>query len=86
MCLEAKGYMFAGALLSAATNLLFALLAQVGASVPLLIGVVAMDNLSGGLAAAAFVAINRRHLTAVQMILWEESVPAELTDTVEANC
>jgi PAT family beta-lactamase induction signal transducer AmpG len=48
--------LFAGALLAAATNLLFAFLAQVGASVPLLIGVVAMDNLSGGLAAAAFVA------------------------------
>lgn len=48
--------LFAGAVLSAATNLLFALLAQVGASVPLLIGVVAMDNLSGGLAASAFVA------------------------------
>lgn len=48
--------LFAGALLSAATNLLFAFLAQVGASVPLLIGVVAMDNLSGGLAASAFVA------------------------------
>lgn len=48
--------LFTGALLAAATNLLFAWLAQVGASVPLLIGVVAMDNLSGGLAAAAFVA------------------------------
>lgn len=48
--------LFAGALLSAATNLLFALLAKVGASVPVLIGVVAMDNLSGGLATAAFVA------------------------------
>jgi PAT family beta-lactamase induction signal transducer AmpG len=48
--------LFAGALLAAATNLLFALLAKAGASVPLLIGVVAMDNLSGGLAAAAFVA------------------------------
>lgn len=48
--------LFTGALLSAATNLLFALLAKVGASVPLLIGVVAMDNLSGGLATAAFVA------------------------------
>lgn len=35
--------------------------------------------------AAAFVAISRRHLTAVQMILWEESGPAELTDTVEAT-
>jgi PAT family beta-lactamase induction signal transducer AmpG len=48
--------LFTGALLAAATNLLFALLAHVGASVPMLIGVVAMDNLSGGLAAAAFVA------------------------------
>lgn len=48
--------LFAGAVLAAATNLLFALLAKVGASVPLLIGVVAMDNLSGGLASAAFVA------------------------------
>jgi PAT family beta-lactamase induction signal transducer AmpG len=48
--------LFSGALLAAATNLLFALLAHVGASVPMLIGVVAMDNLSGGLAAAAFVA------------------------------
>ena len=48
--------LFTGALLAAATNLLFAMLAQMGASVPMLIGVVAMDNLSGGLAAAAFVA------------------------------
>ncbi len=48
--------LFTGALLAAATNLLFAMLAQIGASVPMLIGVVAMDNLSGGLAAAAFVA------------------------------
>ncbi len=48
--------LFIGALLSAATNLLFALLAKAGASVALLIGVVAMDNLSGGLATAAFVA------------------------------
>jgi PAT family beta-lactamase induction signal transducer AmpG len=48
--------LFTGALLAAATNLLFAYLAQVGASLGLLIGVVAMDNLSGGLAAAAFVA------------------------------
>lgn len=48
--------LFAGALLSAATNLLFALLAKMGASLPMLIGVVAMDNLSAGLATAAFVA------------------------------
>ncbi len=48
--------LFAGALLAAATNLLFAMLAQQGASVPFLIAVVMLDNLSGGLAAAAFVA------------------------------
>ena len=48
--------LFAGALLVALTNLLFAVLAKVGASVPMLIAVVAMDNLAGGMASAAFVA------------------------------
>ncbi len=48
--------LFLGALLSAATNLLFLLLAQSGANVPLLILVIAADNLSTGLALAAFVA------------------------------
>jgi PAT family beta-lactamase induction signal transducer AmpG len=48
--------LFTGALLVALTNLLFALLAKVGASVPMLIVVVAMDNLAGGMASAAFVA------------------------------
>ena len=48
--------LFSGALLVALTNLLFAVLAQAGDSVPMLIVVVAMDNLSGGLASAAFVA------------------------------
>jgi PAT family beta-lactamase induction signal transducer AmpG len=48
--------LFVGALLVALTNLLFALLAQVGNSVPMLIVVVAMDNLAGGMASAAFVA------------------------------
>jgi PAT family beta-lactamase induction signal transducer AmpG len=48
--------LFTGALLVALTNLLFALLAHVGASVPMLIVVVAMDNLAGGMATAAFVA------------------------------
>jgi len=45
-----------GAVLSAATNLLFLLLAQHAADVPLLILVIAADNLSAGLASAAFVA------------------------------
>ncbi len=48
--------LFTGAALVALTNLLFALLAKVGASVPMLIVVVAMDNLAGGMASAAFVA------------------------------
>ena len=48
--------LFTGALLVALTNLLFALLAKVGASVPMLVAVVAMDNLAGGMASAAFVA------------------------------
>ncbi|MCW8945603.1 MAG: MFS transporter [Sedimenticola sp.] len=48
--------LFLGALLSAGTNLLFLLLAQSGADVPLLIMVIAADNLSAGLAGAAFVA------------------------------
>ncbi len=48
--------LFLGALLSAATNLLFLLLAQSGANVSLLIMVIAADNLSAGLASAAFVA------------------------------
>jgi len=48
--------LFVGAVLAAATNLLFALLAQVGPDIPMLMVVVAMDNLSAGLASAAFVA------------------------------
>lgn len=48
--------LFAGALLSAVTNLLFLLLASNGADVTLLILVITADNLSAGLAGAAFVA------------------------------
>ncbi len=48
--------LFLGAVLSAATNLLFLLLAQSGADVPMLILVIAADNLSAGLASAAFIA------------------------------
>nr|VFJ92277.1 MAG: MFS transporter, PAT family, beta-lactamase induction signal transducer AmpG [Candidatus Kentron sp. H]VFJ93204.1 MAG: MFS transporter, PAT family, beta-lactamase induction signal transducer AmpG [Candidatus Kentron sp. H]VFK00054.1 MAG: MFS transporter, PAT family, beta-lactamase induction signal transducer AmpG [Candidatus Kentron sp. H] len=48
--------LFAGALLSAGTNLLFVLLAQIGPHVGLLTVVIAADNLSAGLAGAAFVA------------------------------
>lgn len=45
-----------GAFLAAATNVLFALLATIGADVRALMVVIAADNLSGGLASAAFVA------------------------------
>ncbi len=48
--------LFLGAVLSAATNLLFMLLAQSEASIPMLILVIAADNLSAGLASAAFIA------------------------------
>ncbi len=48
--------LFVGAILAAATNLLFALLAQRGDDFWLLVGVVGMDNLSAGVAVAAFVA------------------------------
>ncbi len=48
--------LFLGGLLAAATNLLFALLATLGHDLPMLMVVVGMDNLSGGLATAAFVA------------------------------
>jgi PAT family beta-lactamase induction signal transducer AmpG len=48
--------LFAGAVLAAATNLLFAALAAVGNDIRMLILVIAMDNLSGGLASAVFIA------------------------------
>jgi PAT family beta-lactamase induction signal transducer AmpG len=48
--------LFVGALLAAGTNLLFSLLARTGPEIELLMLVVAADNLSAGLASAAFVA------------------------------
>ncbi len=45
-----------GAILSALTNLLFMLLAHSGHDIVLLSGVIAVDNLSAGLASAAFIA------------------------------
>ena len=48
--------LFLGALLSSATNLLFMALAQMGHSLPMLYTVISADNLSAGLASAAFVA------------------------------
>ncbi len=48
--------LFLGALLSAVTNLLFTWLATVGNSMPMLYMVISADNLSAGLASAAFIA------------------------------
>lgn len=48
--------LFIGALLAAASNLLFAYLATQGANVSLLIAVITADNLSAGFAVASFVA------------------------------
>lgn len=48
--------LFLGALLSAATNLLFLLLASMGNNITMLYLVISADNLSAGLASAAFVA------------------------------
>jgi PAT family beta-lactamase induction signal transducer AmpG len=48
--------LFVGAVLAAATNLLFAYMATQGADTTLFMSVIIADNLSGGLASAAFVA------------------------------
>ena len=48
--------LFLGAVLSAVTNLLFILLAKSGANLAMLYMVIGADNLSAGIASAAFVA------------------------------
>ncbi len=66
--------LFLGALLSAVTNLLFMLLAWVGYNVPLLYLIISADNLSAGLASAAFVAflssLTSIRFTAVQYAIF----------------
>jgi PAT family beta-lactamase induction signal transducer AmpG len=66
--------LFLGALLSAATNLLFMALASAGPDVAFLTVVIAIDNLSAGLAATAFVAflssLTNISFTAVQYALF----------------
>lgn len=63
-----------GAILSAGTNLLFLLLAKVGNSLPMLYLVISADNLSAGLASAAFVAflssLTNVEFTAVQYAIF----------------
>ncbi len=48
--------LFLGAVLSAITNLLFIILAKSEPSIPMLVAVIGADNLSAGLASAAFIA------------------------------
>ncbi len=66
--------LFLGALLSALTNLLFMLLAQVGHNIPMLYLVISADNLSAGLASAAFIAflsgLTNISFTAVQYAIF----------------
>jgi PAT family beta-lactamase induction signal transducer AmpG len=66
--------LFLGALLSAITNLLFMLLAQVGHDMTLLYLVISADNLSAGLASAAFIAflssLTNISFTAVQYAIF----------------
>lgn len=66
--------LFLGALLSALTNLLFMLLAQAGHDMTMLYIVISADNLSAGLASAAFVAflssLTNISFTAVQYAIF----------------
>ena len=66
--------LFLGALLSAATNVLFMVLANVGHSLPMLYVVISADNLSAGLASAAFIAflsqLTNISFTAVQYAIF----------------
>lgn len=66
--------LFLGALLSAITNLLFMLLTQVGNDMTLLYVVISADNLSAGLASAAFIAflssLTNISFTAVQYAIF----------------
>jgi PAT family beta-lactamase induction signal transducer AmpG len=66
--------LFLGALLSSATNVLFVLMAQVGHSIPFLTLVISGDNLSAGLATAAFIAylssLTNRAYSATQYALF----------------
>lgn len=66
--------LFVGGLLAASTNVLFAFLATQGDVITLLMVVIAADNLSGGVAAAAFVAylssLTSARFTATQYALF----------------
>jgi PAT family beta-lactamase induction signal transducer AmpG len=66
--------LFLGAFLSAATNLLFMLLARTGADVTMLTLVIGADNLSAGIATTAFIAflssLTNVSFTAVQYAIF----------------
>ena len=66
--------LFLGALLTVATNLLYLLLAGAGHNIPLLYLVISADNLSAGLASAAFIAflsgLTNTSFTAVQYAIF----------------
>jgi PAT family beta-lactamase induction signal transducer AmpG len=66
--------LFLGAVLTVATNLLFVLLAQVGYDISLLYVVISADNLTAGLASAAFIAflssLTNIQFTAVQYAIF----------------
>lgn len=73
-----------GAVISSATNLLFALLAQTEPSLSLLATVISADNLGGGIAAAAFIAylsgLTNSAYTATQYALFSSlmTLPAKM--------
>ena len=66
--------LFLGAVLSAVTNLLFIALAESSTSIPMLVMVIGADNLSAGLASAAFIAflsaLTNVSFTAVQYAIF----------------
>ena len=78
------GPLLFGAIISAATNLLFAWMASVEPSLSLLAAVISADNLGGGIAAAAFIAylssLTNSAYTATQYALFSSlmTLPAKL--------
>ncbi|MBD3610272.1 MAG: AmpG family muropeptide MFS transporter, partial [Gammaproteobacteria bacterium] len=73
-----------GAILSAATNLLFAWMSEVGPDINFLMAVVSMDNFSGGFAGATFIAylssLTNSAYTATQYALFSSlmTLPAKV--------
>ncbi|MGZ4958574.1 MAG: AmpG family muropeptide MFS transporter [Methylomonas sp.] len=80
-----------GAVLAALTNLLFAALARTEPNLTLLAGVISADNLSGGIAAATFIAylssLTNTAYTATQYALFSSlmTLPAKLIGSFSGN-